>query len=79
MRPVEFPEQNVVMAKDQPQYQPLPAARELGGDGRLTSCWRLEWRERLVVLLPGRIYVTCVTYGQPLQPLKAGVTFEEAL
>ena len=27
MKPVEFKHQNVVFAKDQPEYQPLPALR----------------------------------------------------
>jgi hypothetical protein len=27
MKPIEFKEKNVVFAKDQPQYQPLPALK----------------------------------------------------
>ena len=27
MKPVEFKHQNIVFAKDQPEYQPLPALR----------------------------------------------------
>jgi len=27
MKPVEFEHQNIVFAKDQPEYQPLPALR----------------------------------------------------
>ena len=67
MRPIPFPEANSTYAKDQPEYLPLPAFRE--PDGTVTSCWGLSWRERLQVLLTGRVWVTVLTFNQPLQPL----------
>lgn len=67
MRAIEFPEHNIVFAKDQPEYQPLPARKT--DDGKVTSCWRLTWRERLAVLFGGRVYVTQLTFNQSLQPL----------
>ena len=65
MKPIEFPGANVVWAKDQPEYQPLPARVE--GDITLT-CWRLTWWERLKVLLLGRLWLQQMNYRQPLQP-----------
>ncbi len=65
MTPVKFPEQNVVFAKDQPEYLPLPAWTN---GQEVTSCWRLTWRERFAVLIKGRIWLTQLTFGQPLQP-----------
>lgn len=67
MKPCDFPEKNVVFAKDQKEYLPLPAYRS--GDGRVISCWSLSWRERLVVLLRGRLWLSVLTFNQPLQPL----------
>lgn len=67
MKPVEFPQQKVVFAKDQPQYLPLPAYRSANGS-MVTSCWRMSWRERLRNLLTGRVYVSLLTFGSPLQP-----------
>jgi hypothetical protein len=66
MKPVEFPQQNVVFAKDQPEYLPLPAFKT--HDGEVTSCWGMTWRERLRVLLTGRIYISNLTFNHPLQP-----------
>lgn len=66
MKPVEFPEQNVVYAKDQPEYLPLPAHRS--PEGQVTSCWQMDWRERLRVLLSGKVYVSLLTFNGPLQP-----------
>lgn len=66
---VEFPEQNVIFAKDQPQYRPLPAWCERTGiEGRVVCCWRLTWRDRLRVLFTGTIWHHVLTFNQPLQP-----------
>lgn len=72
MQPAEFPQQNVVYAKDQPEYLPLPAHRT--PDGEVTACWRLSWRERLGLLLTGRVYVTNLTFNGPLQPQRVSVS-----
>ncbi len=66
MTPVRFPEANVTLAKDQPEYLPLPAHR--APDGLVVSCWRLGWRERLKLLLTGRLWLLQHTFGDPLQP-----------
>ncbi len=69
MTPIDFPGRNVIFAKDQPQYMPLPAHVNRGNDERrLTCCWRLTWRERLAALVRGHIWQQVLTFGQPLQP-----------
>ena len=69
MKIIEFPEQTLVIAKDQPEYQPLPAHR-LRGDpsGRVTCCWQLTWIERLRVLVTGTIWHQILTFNMALQP-----------
>lgn len=65
MKPIEFPEQTIVWAKDQPPYLPLPAYT----DAKETiSCWRLSWAERLRVLFTGRLWLRQQNFGEPLQP-----------
>lgn len=66
MIPTSFPEQNVVFAENQPQYQPLPAHRT--EDGEVISCWKLTWRERITLLLTGRLWLRQLTFNLPLQP-----------
>lgn len=67
MKPVKFKEANIVFAKDQPQYHPLPAH----SDGHhVTSCWRLSLWERIRLLVTGRLYLQVLTFKQPLQPQK---------
>jgi len=57
----------VVYAKDQPQYQPLPVLRS--SDGSVVSRWRLSWKERFKVFFSGDIYLFVSTFNQPLQPV----------
>lgn len=67
---IEFPEQTVVIAKDQPEYLPLPAHgfSDIPHQGRIAFCWRLTWMERFVVLFRGVLWHQVLTFNQPLQP-----------
>lgn len=56
----------IVFAKDQPEYRPLPAIRT--ADGIVTTRWRLTWRERLLLAWRGSFYLQQMTFGDPLQP-----------
>lgn len=66
MKLIEFKEQNIVIAKNQPEYLPLPAYRT--DDGRVICCWRLSFRERFKLLVTGRIWHSILTFGSHLQP-----------
>ena len=69
MKLIEFPEQTVIIAKDQPEYLPLPAHINHEDEcGTVTCCWKLDWRERLAVLFGGVIWHQILTFNQPLQP-----------
>lgn len=65
---VRFHEQTVVYAENQPEYRPLPAYQHGDREGRITCCWSLSWKERIKVLLSGRIWHTILTFHGPLQP-----------
>ena len=71
MYPVSFSDKEVVYAKNQPQYNPLPA--EKWKDGKVLSKWKLSWRERLNILLNGSIYLLISTFNYPLQPVRMSV------
>lgn len=68
MKPIEFPEQSIVIAKDQPEYLPLPAHQFNDAEGRIACCWKLSWLERLKVLFSGLIWHQVLTFNGPLQP-----------
>mgnify|MGYP001571888342 CR=1 FL=1 len=56
-----------VYAKDQPEYRPLPVWRD--DDGTVLSRWKLTWRERIIALFRGDVYLWISTHNQPLQPV----------
>lgn len=65
---IEFPEQTVVIAKDPPQYRPLPAHRFGDAEGRIACCWKITFSARVKVLFTGKIWQQILTFNQPLQP-----------
>ena len=65
---VEFEEQTVVIAKDQPQYCPLPAYRYNDPQGTIVFCWKLCLRDRIRVLFTGKLWHSVLTFNKPLQP-----------
>lgn len=66
MKPVTFPEQNIVLGKDQPEFLPLPAYRS--PCGKVVSCWKLSLWDRLKLLVTGRFWLIQLTGGDVLQP-----------
>jgi hypothetical protein len=68
MTPKHFKEANVTFAKDQPEYQPLPAFRNDSPQGEVITCWNLSFRERLRVLFKGEIWLSLLSFNNPLTP-----------
>jgi hypothetical protein len=68
--PIKFDECNIVIAKDQPEYLPLPShvGREI-----TTSCWKLSWRERFYLLFSGKLWLQQMNFGRALQPQRPSV------
>jgi hypothetical protein len=61
------------IAKDQPEYNLLPAIVGTGGDVLMTTHWELTWRERIQILFGGSLWVQIMTFGYPVQPIKISV------
>lgn len=66
MKPITFPEVNIVFAVDQPEYQPLPSHKNELGD--VTTCWELTDEEIEKIKETKCIYLAVKTFNQPLQP-----------
>jgi hypothetical protein len=64
----------VEFAKDQPQYQTLPAL--IYRDGVVMTEWVLTEDERLAILSGENIRLWISTFGKPLQPVHLEVTSE---
>lgn len=66
---LDLPE--TVIAKDQPQYTPLPCYRDPNDPyGTITIRWKLTWAERFEVLFSGCIWHQVMTFNKRLQPIK---------
>jgi len=67
---VEFPGVNVVFAKDQPEYMPLPAMK-IPNDpqGLIITKWQLSPEELERIKETGTIHLSMLTFNQPLQPV----------
>lgn len=68
MKPIDFEERNVIYAKDQPQYMSLPAYKNETKEGEVVSCWNLSFWERLRVLISGKIWLSLMSFNNPLTP-----------
>lgn len=68
MEPIQFKEANVVYAKDQPEYVPVPAYQMKDSKGQVIFCLKATWQERLQFLLTGKMWVSMLTFGDPLTP-----------
>lgn len=77
MKPVEFKHQNIVFAKDQPEYQPLPALRIDSPYGEVVSCWKLSLKERIKVVFTGRVWLSLMSFNKPLTPSYLAVNRKE--
>ena len=68
MKAVKFKYQNIVFAQDQPEYLPLPALKIDAPTGEVISCWKLSFKEKLTVLIFGRIWMSLMSFNKPLTP-----------
>jgi hypothetical protein len=66
MKPIKFKECNVEFAKDQPEYNSLHAFRD--GNGVVVICWKLTLREAIRVMFRRRVWLSLMTFNNPLTP-----------
>jgi hypothetical protein len=65
----------IVLAKDQKEYFPLPVAVIGYQDTTsLISCYKLSLRERMQILFSGKVWWEQLTFGKRLQPQKMYVS-----
>lgn len=70
MTPVQFPEVNCVLAKDQPEYTPLPVFYNRESPQKeMTACFELTDEEVAEVIRTRKIWHTQLTFGNPFQPI----------
>jgi hypothetical protein len=68
MKAIEFEQQNVVFAKDQKEYLPLPAFAQ--PNGLVTFCMQLEDSEYEEIKNTKMLKLTVLTFGRSAQPIR---------
>ncbi len=68
MESKEFSRQNTIVAKDQPQYTPLPAY--VRANKQVITCWKMSLEEMEIFKETGEIWLSQMTFGDPLQPVR---------
>lgn len=67
-------DREIIIAKDQPEYTPLPAL--VGGAPMLQvvlTRWTFTPEERVAIQIGEDLFLTTLTFGHPLQPIKLTV------
>lgn len=71
MQAVEFPQQTHILAKDQPQYIPLPVhIDQTAPEIPMTCCFELSDDEVEEIVRTKKIWHNQWTFGQPFQPIR---------
>lgn len=69
MIPVQFPEANAVLARDQGEYEPLPVYVFQDEQGRIAFCLRLSPVELEEIARTKTLWVQQLTFGRRFQPI----------
>ena len=69
MKSIKFKECNTQYAKDQDQYNTLPALKIKGEEGHVVTCWKLSFLEKIKLLFGAKVWVSTMTFNKPLQPM----------
>lgn len=79
MKPIEFPGVNVILGKNQPEYQPLPVMVFDTPEREMISCWELTDEEVSEIVKNKKIYFQQMTFGNPFQPVLPMVNLEDGI
>lgn len=68
MKPIRIKESNTVYGKGQENiYESLPAT--VFKDGEVVTCWKLSWKDVLLLLFTRKVWLCVATFNNPLQPV----------
>lgn len=74
MKSVNFPQANVPLAKNQPEYQTLHVHYDLSNTaGEMTACMELTDEEIAEIIKTKRVYLTQLTFHNGYHPVRMSV------
>ena len=79
MKPINFEGVNLIIGKNQPEYNPIPAI-DLKDDRRtVITCWELSDEEIEELVKNKRIYMSHLTFGYKFQPILPSTKLEDII
>lgn len=69
MIPVQFPESNAVLAREQDEYEPMAVHWFGDPEGRVACCFRLSPAEIDEIVRTKTLWVQQLTFGRRFQPI----------
>lgn len=69
MIPVQFPESNAVLAREQDEYEPMAVYLFNDAQGRIACCFRLSDAEIDEIRRTRTLWVQQLTFGRRFQPI----------
>lgn len=78
MKASEFPEVNVRIAENQPEFETLPAFYNQQ-EGSMTFCFKLSEDEMHRIHATGEIWFKQLTCGAPMQPIALSTNKEQLI
>jgi hypothetical protein len=70
MKSLQFKGYNTEVAKNQDQYNTVYAFKVNEPEGRLIMCLRPSFKEWIAILFKRKMWLSVLTFNQPLQPYK---------
>lgn len=77
MKPIKFMGSNTTYTAEGCGGLPALVANDAEGQPRIISCWRMNWQQRLKVLLTGRIWLDIWGTIQPPVALEVDRPFKQ--
>lgn len=75
MKAADFPQRNVLLAENQPEYETLPAHVDTDApELPFTTCFELSDEEVEEIVRTRRIWHTQLTFGHAFQPVRMATT-----
>ena len=79
MKAIEFKEQNGALSRKDSPLRPIPIFKDPSEKAQVVSCWKLSFKERMRLLLLGKLWVSIITYNNPVQPSLFSTRKEDVL
>ena len=84
MKPVSpvvkgFEQYEFSLAKDQPEYEPIPTLLAEGEEARFVSRWEFSDLERQQIYEGASLILQQLTFGHPFQPVSLQIVTEEEI